>query len=250
MAGPGLRRRVEGSPATHDLKYQTQDPGQGSADRTVQARGRACACAPSPARTTSRSRSPPSGPDSPATRCGLPEPPRRLSEREAAIVRGHADSIALRLACHDPAVHRKARARRPTGARGIRSGRAGARRSHRLPAHGRCRQESCRHARRSFSSRQIRRDHRPCRRADRGRAGDDRARTAHRRNSAAAGAQARRAVAPLDRGARRPRSRSAGTRVHRSAPLRRRGARSARLSRHGRRSLERIRRGGRRGRRR
>src|SRR5689334_11529605 len=37
----------------------------------------------------------------------LPEPPRRLNEREAAIVRGHADSIALRLACHDPAVHRK-----------------------------------------------------------------------------------------------------------------------------------------------
>ena len=37
----------------------------------------------------------------------LPEPPRRLNEREAAIVRGHADSIALRLACHDPGVHRK-----------------------------------------------------------------------------------------------------------------------------------------------
>ena len=37
----------------------------------------------------------------------LPEPPRRLNEREAAIVRGHADSIALWLACHDPAVHRK-----------------------------------------------------------------------------------------------------------------------------------------------
>ncbi len=37
----------------------------------------------------------------------LPEPPRRLNEREAAIVRGHANSIALRLACHDPAVHRK-----------------------------------------------------------------------------------------------------------------------------------------------
>src|ERR1700680_3740796 len=37
----------------------------------------------------------------------LPEPPRRLNEREAAIVRGPADSIALRLACHDPAVHRK-----------------------------------------------------------------------------------------------------------------------------------------------
>src|SRR5215813_11703727 len=37
----------------------------------------------------------------------LPEPPRRLNEREAAIVRGHADALALRLACHDPAVHRK-----------------------------------------------------------------------------------------------------------------------------------------------
>ena len=37
----------------------------------------------------------------------LPEPPRRLNEGEAAIVRGHANSIALRLACHDPAVHRK-----------------------------------------------------------------------------------------------------------------------------------------------
>src|SRR5271155_6129289 len=37
----------------------------------------------------------------------LPEPARRLNDREAAIVRGPADSIALRLACHDPAVHRK-----------------------------------------------------------------------------------------------------------------------------------------------
>ncbi|MFZ0116144.1 MAG: cobaltochelatase subunit CobT [Xanthobacteraceae bacterium] len=37
----------------------------------------------------------------------LPEPPRRLSPEDAAIVRGHADSIALRLACHDAAVHRK-----------------------------------------------------------------------------------------------------------------------------------------------
>jgi len=37
----------------------------------------------------------------------LPEPPRRLTLHEAAIVRGHADSIALKLACHDPAVHRK-----------------------------------------------------------------------------------------------------------------------------------------------
>ena len=42
-----------------------------------------------------------------ANKVRLPEPPRRLNEREAAIVRGHADSIALRLACHDPAVHRR-----------------------------------------------------------------------------------------------------------------------------------------------
>src|SRR5437762_11078149 len=37
----------------------------------------------------------------------LPEPPRKLSRQEAAIVRGHADAIALKLACHDPSVHRK-----------------------------------------------------------------------------------------------------------------------------------------------
>src|SRR3984893_881342 len=37
----------------------------------------------------------------------LPEPPRKLSATEAAIVRGHADAIALKLACHDPKVHRK-----------------------------------------------------------------------------------------------------------------------------------------------
>ncbi len=37
----------------------------------------------------------------------LPEPPRKLGKNDAAIVRGHADSIALRIACHDPAVHRR-----------------------------------------------------------------------------------------------------------------------------------------------
>jgi cobaltochelatase CobT len=37
----------------------------------------------------------------------LPEPPRKLSAHDAAIVRGHADSIALKLACHDAALHRK-----------------------------------------------------------------------------------------------------------------------------------------------
>jgi cobaltochelatase CobT len=37
----------------------------------------------------------------------LPEPPRKLGKHEAAVVRGHADSIALRLACHDSNVHRR-----------------------------------------------------------------------------------------------------------------------------------------------
>jgi cobaltochelatase CobT len=37
----------------------------------------------------------------------LPEPPRKLNENDAAIVRGHADALALRLACHDRLVHRK-----------------------------------------------------------------------------------------------------------------------------------------------
>ena len=37
----------------------------------------------------------------------LPEPARKLTREEAAIVRGNADAIALKLACHDPAVHRR-----------------------------------------------------------------------------------------------------------------------------------------------
>jgi cobaltochelatase CobT len=37
----------------------------------------------------------------------LPEPPRKLGAQDAAIVRGHADSIALKIACHDPGVHRR-----------------------------------------------------------------------------------------------------------------------------------------------
>src|SRR5437588_8347159 len=42
-----------------------------------------------------------------AGKARLPEPPRKLTGPDAAIVRGHADSIALKLACHDPLVHRK-----------------------------------------------------------------------------------------------------------------------------------------------
>ena len=37
----------------------------------------------------------------------LPEPPRKLDAREAAIVRGHGDSMALKLALHDANLHRR-----------------------------------------------------------------------------------------------------------------------------------------------
>ncbi len=37
----------------------------------------------------------------------LPDPPRKLSPRDAAILRGCANSMALRLACHNDAIHRR-----------------------------------------------------------------------------------------------------------------------------------------------
>src|SRR6202171_1330448 len=40
-------------------------------------------------------------------RARLRERARKMTRRDAAIVRGHGDSIALKLACHDPKVHRK-----------------------------------------------------------------------------------------------------------------------------------------------
>ena len=42
-----------------------------------------------------------------AGKARLPEPPRKLTPDEVAVVRGHADSMALRLACHDASVHRR-----------------------------------------------------------------------------------------------------------------------------------------------
>src|SRR5262249_51939723 len=40
-------------------------------------------------------------------RVRLPEPPRRMSKTDAAILRGQADSAALKLACHNPTLHKK-----------------------------------------------------------------------------------------------------------------------------------------------
>ena len=36
----------------------------------------------------------------------LPEPPRKMSAKDVAITRGIGDALSLRLACHDPIVHR------------------------------------------------------------------------------------------------------------------------------------------------
>ncbi|MDP4021611.1 cobaltochelatase subunit CobT [Methylobacterium sp. NEAU 140] len=37
----------------------------------------------------------------------LPEPPRKLSVQDVAVLRGNADAMALRLGCHDVALHRR-----------------------------------------------------------------------------------------------------------------------------------------------
>ncbi len=42
-----------------------------------------------------------------AAKARLPEPPRKIGPRDAAILRGQADSLALRLACHDAEIHRR-----------------------------------------------------------------------------------------------------------------------------------------------
>ncbi|MHB2168505.1 cobaltochelatase subunit CobT [Alsobacter sp. R-9] len=40
-------------------------------------------------------------------RARLPEPPRKMTPGDAAVLRGHADAMALRLACHDNGIHRR-----------------------------------------------------------------------------------------------------------------------------------------------
>ncbi len=45
--------------------------------------------------------------DATSAKVRLPEPSRKLDARETAVLRGHADSIALRLACHNKELHRR-----------------------------------------------------------------------------------------------------------------------------------------------
>jgi cobaltochelatase CobT len=44
-------------------------------------------------------------PSSNAQSVRLTEPPRRMSRKDASIMRGQADAMALKLACHDPKIH-------------------------------------------------------------------------------------------------------------------------------------------------
>jgi cobaltochelatase CobT len=41
------------------------------------------------------------------TKARLPEPPRKMTANDVSVTRGLGDSLALRLACHDPAIHRR-----------------------------------------------------------------------------------------------------------------------------------------------
>ena len=154
----------------------------------------------------------------------LPEPARKMTRRDAAIVRGHADSIALETRLPRSESAPQADAGKSAGARRVRSRRAGAGRSARLAADGGGREKSYRDARRSFPSRQVRRDHRPRRCAVVRRAGDAGARAPDRAGAAGGGAQDGRSLASgaggQDRRAARP-ARSAG---RGPGQIRRRGA--------------------------
>ena len=174
----------------------------------------------------------------------LPEPPRKLSPQDAAIVRGHADSIALRLACHDPAVHRR---QLPSGQQGravfeaveqARVEAIGARRMHGVAQNLGAMLDDKFH-RGKFDDITDRADA-PIE--------DAVAMMVRERLTGAAAAagcaKTGRSVAAVHRGARRQGARPAGAAGREPAPLRRRDPRPARLARDGRRARARL--GGRR----
>ena len=115
----------------------------------------------------------PSRPDRPAfmgDKVRLPEPPRRLTTQDVAILRGKANSMALRLACHDDGVAPQARAAEGQAARAVfdavEQARVESIGSRRMPGVA---SNITAHARGSISSRrQVRGHHRPRRRAYRG----------------------------------------------------------------------------------
>ena len=120
----------------------------------------------------------------------LPEPARKLTtQRSRDRARPcRLDRAQARLSRPERAP--QAGAGRADRARGVRCGRAGARRGDRRAPHVRRRQEPDRDARRPLPPRQVRRGHRPRRRADRGRAGHAGARAPHRAGAAGGGRSA------------------------------------------------------------
>ncbi len=104
--GPGFRRddRGEAIVTTSNTKFRTgsKEAPTEPFKRAVTSCLRAIAKAPELEVTFAAER-----PGLAPGKARLPEPARKMTKRDAAIVRGHADSIALKLACHDPKVHRK-----------------------------------------------------------------------------------------------------------------------------------------------
>jgi cobaltochelatase CobT len=104
--GPGFGRddRGEAIVTTSNIKFRTgsKEAPTEPFKRAVTACLRAIAKAPELEVTFAAER-----PGLAPGKARLPEPARKMTKRDAAIVRGHADSIALKLACHDPKVHRK-----------------------------------------------------------------------------------------------------------------------------------------------
>ncbi len=139
----------------------------------------------------------------------LPEPARKMTKRDAAIVRGHADLHRAQDRLSRCKAASQADARQSAGARRVRGGRAGPRRGDRRAPHGgRC-EKPHRDARRSFPSRQVRRNHRPCRCAAGGCAGDAGARAPDRHGAAHGGEEDGRSLAAHSRGQDRQAARPA-----------------------------------------
>ena len=177
--GPCFRRDDGGEGGNDNVELQIPHRIQGSADRAVQARGDVVPARDresAGARSDVRRRTSGSGAGQGAAaragaqndkaRCGDRARPCRFDRAETRLSRSKGAS--------------QADAGQSAGARRVRGGRAGPRRGDRLAADGgRC-EKSHRDARRSFPSRQVRRDHRPRRCAAVGCAGDAGARAPDR----------------------------------------------------------------------
>ena len=100
---PSCRPSTSNRPTANQPARPNRPPSRSSArSPPARARWRAGRTSRSPSPPTSRRWSA----DRRARAARLPEPPRKPNAREAAILRGVGDSMALRLACHNDAVHR------------------------------------------------------------------------------------------------------------------------------------------------